>query len=161
MLDHVGDVGLGTVDAGLLQRPVEQLARRPDERPALQILLIARLLADQHHTRARSPLAEHRLRTALVQRAGGAAGGSLLQLVEVRLRRHEPARRVVRLLAPRRTGRSSPAPSDRRRLRAHHLHQAQRELGRGAVVLVLEKHKINPGIQRYFDGRPHQYTQDG
>ncbi len=30
MLDRVGDVGLGAVDAGLAQRPVPELPRRAD-----------------------------------------------------------------------------------------------------------------------------------
>ena len=51
MLDRIGDVGLGAVDPGLLQRLVEDLPRRADERVAGQILLIAGLFADEHHRR--------------------------------------------------------------------------------------------------------------
>lgn len=48
MLDRVGDVAVRPHDAGLDQRPVQQLPRRPDECSACQVFLVARLLAHQH-----------------------------------------------------------------------------------------------------------------
>src|SRR6059058_3746512 len=47
VLDDVGDVDLAPVDASVLERLVEELSGRPDERLALQVLLVARLLADE------------------------------------------------------------------------------------------------------------------
>src|SRR5262249_9600547 len=40
---------------------------RPDERPALKIFLIARLLADHKHGCVRRPVAEHGLRRVLIK----------------------------------------------------------------------------------------------
>ena len=51
VLDHVGDVDLGAVDARRLQRLVEHAAGRSHERPALLVLLVAGLLAHEHHVR--------------------------------------------------------------------------------------------------------------
>jgi hypothetical protein len=42
---------------------------------ALSILLVAGLLADEHHESVASALAEHRLRRVSPQRAGTAVGG--------------------------------------------------------------------------------------
>ena len=61
MLDRVGDVGALAVDSRLRERAIEQLPGRPDERTPGQILLIARLLADEHDLRVERPFAEHRL----------------------------------------------------------------------------------------------------
>ena len=44
----------------------------PDEGAADRVLLIARLLTDEHHRRVRRPFAEHRLRRRLIQRAATA-----------------------------------------------------------------------------------------
>jgi hypothetical protein len=67
VLDRVGHVHVGTVDAGLVQRPVQDPARGPDERVALLVLLVARLLTDQRDGNARAAFAEHRLRRPPVQ----------------------------------------------------------------------------------------------
>jgi hypothetical protein len=48
VLDDVGDVDRGAIDAGLGERSIEQLAGRSDKRTPREILLIARLFADQH-----------------------------------------------------------------------------------------------------------------
>src|SRR5258705_12701863 len=48
MLDHVRHVNALAVDAGFFERPIEELARRADERTARDIFLIARLLANEH-----------------------------------------------------------------------------------------------------------------
>src|SRR5688500_11558966 len=47
VLDHVGHVGARAVDAGLAQRPVEELPRRAHERTARQVLVVAGLLAHE------------------------------------------------------------------------------------------------------------------
>ena len=49
------------------------LPGRPDKGLARQILLVARLLADEHDIGIARPLAEHRLRRVLVERAAPAA----------------------------------------------------------------------------------------
>jgi len=46
VLHGVGEIDLAALEAGPRERAIEQLPRRPDERPALAILLVARLLAD-------------------------------------------------------------------------------------------------------------------
>ena len=51
VLDHVRHVRERAVDAGLCHRLAEQLAGRADERLARAVLLVARLLADEHHLR--------------------------------------------------------------------------------------------------------------
>src|SRR5262249_26835998 len=99
------DVGAPEGGAGSARRPVEQLAGRAHERAAGPVLLIPRLLADQHRLRAGAPLAEDRLRPGPPQRAGAAAEGRRPRALE---------RRVVRLRRPRRAG---PRGSPRHRVR--------------------------------------------
>jgi hypothetical protein len=65
VLHHVRDVRLRTVDPGLGERPLKELSRRADERPTGEILVVARLLADEHQERVRLALAEDRLGGAL------------------------------------------------------------------------------------------------
>src|SRR6185436_2041808 len=77
VLDHVGHVDLPAIDAGLLERGVEQPPGRTDERVAGEILGVARLLADQHHLGLARSFPEHGLRAALVEIAGLAPGGDL------------------------------------------------------------------------------------
>src|SRR6185437_13004796 len=74
VLDRVGHVHVGTVDAGLVQSPVQDPARGPDERMALFVLLVTRLLTDQRDGNARPAFAEHRLRRPPVQIAPRALG---------------------------------------------------------------------------------------
>ena len=58
-LDHVGDVDLAPVQAGLLdQQPVEECARAADEGAPLQVLLAAGPLAHDHELGVGGPLAE-------------------------------------------------------------------------------------------------------
>jgi len=88
MLDDVRHVGELAVDPCLLERLVEQAPGGPDERPAGQVLLIARLFPDQDDLRPGRAFAEDRLRGVLVQVAVGAR------------RRHFPdrfERRILRL----------------------------------------------------------------
>ena len=72
MLHRVGDVHVVPVDPGGVERAVEQLAGRADERPTGAVLSVARLLADDHDPRARGALTEDRLRRELVQLAAAA-----------------------------------------------------------------------------------------
>ena len=48
VLHRVGDIGPVARHAGFRQGLVEHLARRPDEGMARQVLLVARLFADEH-----------------------------------------------------------------------------------------------------------------
>src|SRR5205085_10238468 len=72
VLHDVGHVDLGPIDAGLAEGAVEEPSRRTDERRALAILLVARLLTDEHDRRARGPFAEDGLRGARVEVAARA-----------------------------------------------------------------------------------------
>ena len=72
VLDRIGDIGALAVDAGIGQRPVEHRAGRPDEGLAREILLVARLLADEDEVGGRQALAEHRLGREAVERAARA-----------------------------------------------------------------------------------------
>src|SRR5688572_15779162 len=67
MLHRVGDIHVVARDAGVSERFVKQRTGRPDERLALPILLIARLLAHEHHAGTLRPGAEHDLRRRLVE----------------------------------------------------------------------------------------------
>ena len=84
MLDDVGDVDGVAVDAGLDEGPVEQLARRSDERMAGQVLLVAGLLAQEHQLGSGLAFAEDGLGRVAVQVAGLAGRGGMAELVEVR-----------------------------------------------------------------------------
>ena len=75
-LDDVGDVDLARLQAGLLgEQAVEQLAGTTHERPALQVLLPPRPLADHHQVGVRVALAEHHGGPAGGERAAGAGQG--------------------------------------------------------------------------------------
>jgi len=76
VLDRVGDVNVLSIDSGFGQTLVEEPTSRADERMPLEILAIARLLADQQEPGARPALPENGLGRALPERAGAAAGGS-------------------------------------------------------------------------------------
>src|SRR5581483_2328278 len=92
VLDGVRDVGLRPVDARLLERPVEQLAGRPDERLAREILLVSRLLADEQHLGVSGALAEDGLRRVPVEVAPAAALHRLAEGGEGLPRREERGR---------------------------------------------------------------------
>src|SRR5829696_495836 len=85
MLDDVGDVGIASLDPRLLERLVEDPAGRPHEGMPLDVLAVTGLLADQHQPRPLQPLAEDRLGSGLVERAGRAARGGFAQLREGRV----------------------------------------------------------------------------
>jgi hypothetical protein len=69
MLHDVRDVRVASLDPGVLHRPIEHPTGRADERMAVQVLFIARLLADEHDARLGRSLTEHRLGRVLVERA--------------------------------------------------------------------------------------------
>jgi hypothetical protein len=80
VLDGVGYIDLAAVDLGPLQCLREYPPGRSDEGLALDVLAVARLLADQHQLRLFVAGAEDRLRCVLPERAavavvGGAAKG--------------------------------------------------------------------------------------
>jgi hypothetical protein len=79
MFDRVGDVTLVAIDAGIIQRAVEHLARRPDKGMTGEVLLVTGLFADQHHLRMCRSFAEHGLRCVFPQVAGAAVRGLLAQ----------------------------------------------------------------------------------
>ena len=89
MFHDVRHVHHRAIDAGVLERLVEQLSGRPDERLALQVLLVAGLLADEDDVRLRGALAEDGLRPGLVERAGGAARRGFAELRQARPLRDE------------------------------------------------------------------------
>ena len=84
VLDDIGDVDLRAVDLDLLERPVEQLSRGPDERTPFEVLAVAGLLADEDDVRVRGSLAENGLRAGLPERSGLASRGRLAQLLQAR-----------------------------------------------------------------------------
>ena len=61
VFNGVGHVDPAAIDAGLLERLIQQAAGRTNERFALHVFLIARLLANHHYGRMRRALAEHSL----------------------------------------------------------------------------------------------------
>ena len=65
-----------------LERLVEHPARRAHERPPLDVLAVAGLLADHHHLGALAALAEHGLRAVAPQVAGAAPGCGGAQLLQ-------------------------------------------------------------------------------
>ena len=68
VLDGIGDVNAVSVDAGLRHRPLQELAGRSHERPALPVLLVAGLLADEGDRGADGTFAQNRTRRARHQR---------------------------------------------------------------------------------------------
>src|SRR5262245_44594813 len=74
VFDRIGDEHILALDAGLLQRLIQEAAGRTDKWATGEILLVAWLLADQHQTRMCSPLARHNLGGELIERAARATG---------------------------------------------------------------------------------------
>ena len=83
VLDRVGDVGVGTLDAALAQGAIQEVAGRADERVALLVLLVPGLLADQGQERVRAALAEHGRGRPLVQVTACAGCGFLASFSSV------------------------------------------------------------------------------
>src|SRR3546814_4102848 len=88
MLDGVGDVAPLPIEARRLQRLVENATGWADERRTGEILVVARLFADQHDARASCAFAEHGLRRVRVQIAAAASGRSLAQRSQTRSEEH-------------------------------------------------------------------------
>src|SRR5437867_3103574 len=82
VLDRVGDVELLARQTRFGECPIEHLARRPDERGALEIFLVARLLADEHDARVGRAAAEHGLGRVAVEIAALATRRRRLELGE-------------------------------------------------------------------------------
>ncbi len=76
VLDGVRQVDVLLVDPSLAQKLAEEPPRGPDERPALAILDVTGLLADEHQLSQRA-LPEHRLRAELPELAATTVGGVL------------------------------------------------------------------------------------
>jgi hypothetical protein len=91
MLHNVRHINGRAIDSGLLERAVEQLSRRADERMPSKILGVPRLLADQHDFGPLRPFTEYGLRAALVEVAGLASRGHRAHAVDRR-----PVRQQVR-----------------------------------------------------------------
>src|SRR5262249_41726452 len=72
MLHRIGDENLGAGNSRVRQRPVEDAPGRADERLAAEVLLVAGLLADEHHVSGLAALARHRLRCVFVEWAARA-----------------------------------------------------------------------------------------
>ena len=89
VLHRVREIGLLASDARELERVVEHAARGADEGVALDVLVVARLLADEHEMRAARPLAEDGLRRLPPEIAALAAGRRRAHLVEIARLGHE------------------------------------------------------------------------
>lgn len=94
VLDRVGHIGIGGVDTGLFERPVEQLARRADEGPAPAVLLVTGLLPHQHDAGLGASGAEDRLGGGPVERAATAVSGGSAEGFQVGALGDEGRRRV-------------------------------------------------------------------
>ena len=68
VLHGVGEVETVALESRIREGTVEQLPGRPDERPAREVLVIARLLADEHDARIAGPFPEYGLRGRLPER---------------------------------------------------------------------------------------------
>ena len=72
MLDHISDIDLVARYAGSHKGFIEQFSGRPDERMAIEVFLIARLLSYEHDFGLHVPFAEYGLRSATPNVAGPA-----------------------------------------------------------------------------------------
>ena len=82
VFDRVGQINAADGDARLVERFAKQTAGRADERLALPILDVARLLADEHDIGALVAGAEDRLRAAAPEIAALARGRPLAHVAE-------------------------------------------------------------------------------
>src|SRR5688572_5971009 len=73
VLHRIGDIDGAAIDAGLDEGVVEELARRPDERLARSVLLVAWLLADEHDVGCARAFAEDGLGADLPEMTAAAA----------------------------------------------------------------------------------------
>ena len=79
MLHHISHVGPASIDTGLDEAAVEQLAGRANEGMACSVLDISRLLADQHDHGFLRPLAEDGLSRVSMEVTCRAFGSGLAQ----------------------------------------------------------------------------------
>ena len=93
VLDRVGDVDQAAVDAGGFETLVQQSPRRAHERAPLPVLLVAGLLAHEHHLGVPGTLAEHRLGGVRPQATAATARCRHAHALERRARRDEVGRR--------------------------------------------------------------------
>ena len=86
VLDDVRDEDRLAIDPGGLERLVEDPAGRTDERRALDVLVVARLLPDHHPASRHRALPEDGLRRPRPQVAGPTPGGRSRRPSEVQIR---------------------------------------------------------------------------
>ena len=82
MLHDISDIDAGSINPGLLEGVVQQFSRRPDERPALDVFAITRLLANEHDFGVLGAFAEDGLRGAFPNIATTAFLNRFAKLVE-------------------------------------------------------------------------------
>ena len=82
MFHRIGDIGGAAVDPGLLKMQIEQLARWPYERAAFLVLLLSRLLADDHESSILRTFPHHGI---VIELSNGAFATSMDRLAD---RRH-------------------------------------------------------------------------
>src|SRR5205823_10700088 len=98
------------IEAGPLQRAIQQLAGRPDERMPTEIFLVAGLLADEHQRRGSWTFAEDGLRAALVEVTRLAPGGRRPHRGQSRSSRNQVSGRAPLAHSRRRPANSVAAP---------------------------------------------------
>jgi hypothetical protein len=82
MLNSIGDVNFGAVQAGFVQCGVEKFSGRADKRFALLIFLVAGLFTDKQDSRFAGTFAEDGLRRLFVETTGFAVLGAGSSLVD-------------------------------------------------------------------------------
>ena len=80
MFHRIGDINLFPIDAGFHKRLMENLSGQSDKRMSLNVFLIARLFAHEHHSRFRAAFPKHALCSTLPKVARTAIGGNSPQL---------------------------------------------------------------------------------
>jgi hypothetical protein len=70
VFDDVGDVYGGSIDAGLAQGAIEELARGTNKGKTLKIFFVAGLFANEHDARGTRPKAGHRLSCMQIEITG-------------------------------------------------------------------------------------------
>src|SRR5207248_11187039 len=89
VLDRIGDIHTRSVDSGSGEGLVEQAACRANERFALDVFPVTRLLADKQHFGVRGSLTKDRLRACLVEVTGLAARCRLAEAGQCWLLRYQ------------------------------------------------------------------------
>jgi hypothetical protein len=65
VLNRIGDINVVAINASGLKRFVEELSCGTNERPPLQVFLIARLFTHEHHLGTNAAFAKHGLSASL------------------------------------------------------------------------------------------------